>query len=125
MKVAEALGVNRTLMEGEEQIREVVKSIGDGLGVNVVIDAAGASAALKTAMAVVRPGGQITKVGWGPQPLNFSLDPLVQKAIRLQGSFSHNYRMWETVLTLLASGKLDPLRIVGRIETYPELAALL
>jgi threonine dehydrogenase-like Zn-dependent dehydrogenase len=27
--------------------------------------------------------------------------------------------MWETVLTLLASGKLDPLRIVGRIETYP------
>ena len=119
MKVAQALGVDRTLTEGEEQIREVVKSIGDGLGVNVVIDAAGASAALKTAMAVVRPGGQITKVGWGPQPLNFSLDPLVQKAVRLQGSFSHNYRMWERVLTLLASGKLDPLRIVGRIETYP------
>jgi alcohol dehydrogenase/L-iditol 2-dehydrogenase len=119
MKVAQALGVDRTLTEGEEQIREVVKSIGDGLGVNVVIDAAGASAALKAAMAVVRPGGQITKVGWGPQPLDFSLDPLVQKAVRLQGSFSHNYRMWETVLTLLASGKLDPLRIVGRIETYP------
>jgi alcohol dehydrogenase/L-iditol 2-dehydrogenase len=119
MKVAQALGVDRTLMEGEEQIREVVGSIGDGLGVDVVIDAAGASAALKTALAVVRPGGQITKVGWGPQPLNFSLDPLVQKAIRLQGSFSHTYRMWERVLTLLASGKLDPLRIVGRIETYP------
>ena len=118
IKVAEALGVDCTLTEGEAQIREVVKSIGDGLGVDVVIDAAGASAALKTAMAVVRPGGQITKVGWGPQPLNFSLDPLVQKAVRLQGSFSHNFRMWEKVLTLLASGKLDPLRIVGRIETY-------
>jgi threonine dehydrogenase-like Zn-dependent dehydrogenase len=26
--------------------------------------------------------------------------------------------MWETVLRLLASGKLDPLRIVGRIENY-------
>lgn len=119
MKVAEALGVSRTLMEGEEQVREAVKVLGDGLGVNLVIDATGASAALKTAMAVVRPGGQITKVGWGPQPLNFSLDPLVQKAVRLQGSFSHNYRMWETVLALLGSGKLDPLRIVGRIETYP------
>ncbi len=119
MKVAQALGVDCVLTEGEEQIREAVRSVGDGLGVDVVIDAAGASAALKTAMAVVRPGGQITKVGWGPQPLNFSLDPLVQKAVRLQGSFSHNYRMWERVLTLLASGKLDPLRIVGRIETYP------
>jgi alcohol dehydrogenase/L-iditol 2-dehydrogenase len=87
--------------------------------VNAVIDATGASVALKTALAVVRPGGQITKVGWGPQPLNFSLDPLVQKAVRLQGSFSHNYPIWERVLTLLASGKLDPLRLVGRIETYP------
>lgn len=119
MKVAEALGVDCTLTEGEEQIRSVVQSLGDGLGVDVVIDAAGASAALQTAMAVVRPGGQITKVGWGPQPLNFSLDPLVQKAIRLQGSFSHNYRMWERVLALLAAEKLDPLRIVGRIEPYP------
>jgi len=119
MKVAESLGVNCALMEGEEQIREVVGALGDGLGVDAVIDAAGASAALRTAMAAVRPGGQITKVGWGPQPLNFSLDPLVQKAVRLQGSFSHNYAMWEKVLALLASGKLDPLRIVGRIETYP------
>jgi L-iditol 2-dehydrogenase len=119
MKVAEALGVNRTLMEGEEEIREVVRSLGDGLGVDVVIDAAGASAALRSALAAVRPAGQITKVGWGPQPLNFSLDPLVQKAVRLQGSFSHNYAMWERVLTLLASEKLDPLRIVGRIESYP------
>jgi alcohol dehydrogenase/L-iditol 2-dehydrogenase len=119
MKVAEALGADCTLTEGEERIRETVKSLGDGLGVDAVIDAAGASAALKTAMAVVRPGGQITKVGWGPQPLNFSLDPLVQKAIRLQGSFSHNYPMWERVLALLASGKFDPLRLVGRIETYP------
>jgi len=118
MKVAQALGVDRTLTEGEEELREVVRSLGDGLGVDVVIDAAGASAALQTAMQAVRPAGQITKVGWGPQPLNFSLDPLVQKAVRLQGSFSHNYRMWERVLALLASGKLDPLGLVGRIEPY-------
>src|SRR5207248_5424976 len=38
------------------------------------------SAALKTALEIVRPGGQITKVRWGPQPLNFSLDPLVQRS---------------------------------------------
>lgn len=118
LKAAQALGVDRTLREGEEQLREVVQAVGDGLGVDVVIEATGASAALKTALAAVRPGGQITKVGWGPQPLNFSLDPLVQKAVRLQGSFSHNFLIWEKVITLLASGKLDPLRIVGRIETF-------
>jgi L-iditol 2-dehydrogenase len=123
IQVAQALGVDCALSEGEDQVREVVATVGDGLGVDVVIDAAGASAALKMAMAVVRPAGQITKVGWGPQPLNFSLDPLVQKAVRLQGSFSHNFKMWESVLALLASGKLDPLRIVGRIEAYPNWRA--
>ncbi|MDX1327223.1 MAG: zinc-binding dehydrogenase, partial [Arenibacter sp.] len=63
----------------------------DGLGANCVIDAAGASATLKIALQLVRPNGHITKVGWGPQPLNFSLDPLVQKNVTLQGSFSHNW----------------------------------
>jgi alcohol dehydrogenase/L-iditol 2-dehydrogenase len=45
-----------------------------------------------------------------------SLDPLVQKAVRLQGSFSHNYAMWERVISLLASGRLDPAPLVGRVE---------
>jgi len=117
-KAAQALGVDATVSEGEEQLREVLRGLGDGYGVDVVIDAAGASAALKSALAAVRPGGQIAKVGWGPQPLNFSLDPLVQKAVKLQGSFSHNFQIWEKVIALLAAGKLDPLRIVDRIEPF-------
>jgi alcohol dehydrogenase/L-iditol 2-dehydrogenase len=85
----------------------------DGLGVDGVIDATGVSAALRTAMEVVRPAGWISKVGWGPQPVNFSLDPLVQKNIRLQGSFSHNWPIWERVIRLLSTGQLDVAPIVG------------
>ncbi len=87
----------------------------DGLGVDCVIDAAGVSATLQMALQHVRPNGQITKVGWGPKPLNFSLDPLVQKNVRLQGSFSHNWPIWEKVLFLLASGKLDVKPIIGGV----------
>ncbi len=87
----------------------------DGLGVDGVIDAAGASASLKTALEIVRPGGWITKVGWGPQPMNFSLDPLVQKNVRLQGSFSHTWSTWERVLRLLATGKLDVSPVIGGV----------
>lgn len=85
----------------------------DGLGVDGVVDAAGVSATLKMAIDVVRPGGWISKVGWGRDPLGFSLDPLVQKNITLQGSFSHNWLMWERVLGLLASKRLDVSKIVG------------
>jgi L-iditol 2-dehydrogenase len=87
----------------------------DGLGVDLIIDAAGASNTLKIALQLVRPNGQITKVGWGPQPLGFSLDPLVQKNVRLQGSFSHNWPIWEKVISLLSNGMLDVKPIIGGI----------
>lgn len=87
----------------------------DGLGADVVIDAAGASATLKLALQLVRPRGQISKVGWGPQPLNFSLDPLVQKNVTLQGTFSHNWPIWERVIALLASGQMKVRPIIGGV----------
>ncbi len=92
----------------------------DGLGADCIIDAAGASATLKIALELVRPNGHITKVGWGPQPLNFSLDPLVQKNVTLQGSFSHNWPIWEKVLSLLASGQLEVKPIIGGVWKLTE-----
>jgi alcohol dehydrogenase/L-iditol 2-dehydrogenase len=92
----------------------------DGLGADCVIDAAGVSATLKIALNIVRPNGQITKVGWGPQPLGFSLDPLVQKNITLQGSFSHNWPVWERVIALLSSGQLNVKPIIGGVWPITE-----
>lgn len=89
----------------------------DGMGADVIIDAAGISQTLKIALQLVRPKGQIIKVGWGPQPLNFSLDLLVQKNITLQGSFSHNWPIWEKVIGLLSSGLLDVRPIIGGVWT--------
>ncbi len=92
----------------------------DGLGADFIIDAVGASIALKIALQLVRPNGHITKVGWGPQPLGFSLDPLVQKNVTLQGSFSHNWPIWEKVISLLASGTLDVKPIIGGVWPITE-----
>jgi alcohol dehydrogenase/L-iditol 2-dehydrogenase len=92
----------------------------DGLGADCIIDAAGASITLKIALQLVRPNGKITKVGWGPQPMGFSLDPLVQKNITLQGSFSHNWPMWERVIALLSSGQLNVRPIIGGVWPISE-----
>jgi alcohol dehydrogenase/L-iditol 2-dehydrogenase len=93
---------------------------GDGLGVEGVVDATGVSAALAVALALVRPAGWISKVGWGPQPLGFSLDALVQKNITLQGSFSHNWPIWERVIQLIAAGTLDVGPITGGVWPLTE-----
>ena len=116
-EVARSIGADVTLTEG---IADYVKNLGDGLGVDVVIDAAGVSESLKLAMEVVRPAGQITKVGWGPQPMSFSLDPLVQKNITLQGSFSHNWPIWEKVIGMLSTGQINLDPILSKIAPLQE-----
>ena len=120
LEVARNLGADTVLGAQGENIPEWVKSFGDGYGLDLVIDAAGVAATLKLALDIVRPGGQITKVGWGPQPLNFSLDPLVQKAVTLQGSYSHNWPIWEKVIGLLASGRLNLDLILNRVSPLTE-----
>ena len=120
LEVAKQIGADTILGAEGEDVAEWVRNFGDGYGLDLIIDAAGVSAALKLALDIVRPAGQITKVGWGPQPLNFSLDQLVQKAATLQGSFSHNWLIWEKVLSLLASGKIDVNPILNRISPLSE-----
>jgi alcohol dehydrogenase/L-iditol 2-dehydrogenase len=120
LEVARSLGADTVLGAQGENIPEWVKNFGDGYGIDLVIDAAGVAATLKLALDIVRPAGQITKVGWGPQPLNFSLDQLVQKAVTLQGSFSHNWPIWEKVIGLLASGHLNLDQVLNRVSPLTE-----
>ena len=120
LEIAKRIGADTILGAQGENVTEWVKNFGDGYGVDLVIDAAGVSQSLKLGLEIVRPAGQITKVGWGPQPLNFSLDQLVQKAVTLQGSYSHNWLIWEKVLFLLASGKIDVNPLLNRISPLSE-----
>ena len=117
LAVAEEMGADVTLTDDPV---EHVEGIGDGLGVDSVIDAAGVSVTLETAMEAVRPDGTITKVGWGPEPMEYSLDPLVQKAATIEGSFSHNWPVWEKVLKLLATGELDLDPMISRVAPLTE-----
>ncbi len=114
LQVAQQLGADTTLTG---DVLDYTRELGDGLGVDVVIDAAGVSATFETALQAVRPAGQIIKVGWGPQPLNYSIDTLVQKAVTVQGSFSHNWPIWERVLRMIASGQINLDPIITQIDT--------
>ena len=112
LEVAKIYGCEVVIGDVKDWAMEV-----DGLGADGVVDAAGVSATLKIALDVIRPNGWISKVGWGPQPVNFSLDQLVQKNVRLEGSFSHNWPMWERALRMLGTGKLDLTPVLG--GTFP------
>jgi alcohol dehydrogenase/L-iditol 2-dehydrogenase len=120
LEVAKQVGADATV---DGSVMQHVAALGDGLGVDVAVDCSGSSATLQIALQAVRPAGQIIKVGWGPQPLQFSLDQLVQKNITLAGSFSHNWPIWERVISMIVSGQLDLTPVisqVGRLENWHE-----
>ena len=112
LDAARRLGATHTLSVEDASLDDVVRSIRP-LGADLVVDASGASRPLEAALKVVRPDGQVTKVGWSPAGLAIDTNPIVQKNVRLQGSFSHNYPVWERVIHLLAEGVTQAQTIVG------------
>jgi len=107
LQTGKGLGATHTLTAGKDDIAAAVADLTGPYGVPLVVDAAGNNATLKLSMDLVARNGQITKIGWGPKPVDLSLDPIISKAARLQGTFSHTWRTWEAVIALIASGEID------------------
>jgi alcohol dehydrogenase/L-iditol 2-dehydrogenase len=112
LETATRLGATRVVDLEREVLDDVVRGL-NPLGADLVCDASGASRPLDAALALARPDGQVTKVGWSPDTVPVNINPLVQKNLRLQGSFSHNFPVWERVIHLLDLRKTMPDAIVG------------
>ncbi|HOP57868.1 MAG TPA: zinc-binding dehydrogenase [Bacteroidales bacterium] len=100
-------GATIIINSSKEDPLERIMSLGDGYGADLILDLAGSSSTLKLSMDAVRPAGQITKIGWGPKPVNLSLDPLIAKSVTFKGHFSHTWDVWEKCLTLMEKGLVD------------------
>jgi L-iditol 2-dehydrogenase len=116
LQLAKQFGADQIIVAEEQDVVKELQAHGDGFGPHLILDAVGLSITLKQSIDAIRPNGQITKIGWGPDPVNFSLDPLIAKAATLKGSFSHLYPMWESVLLLMEKGVIDPLPMT---KIYP------
>jgi len=111
LQTAEKLGADRVINAAKEDPKQVIDDLTHGQGFPLVVDAAGNERSLALALHAVGRQGQITKIGWGPKPVNLSLDPLLSKAARLQGTFSHTWPAWEAVLCMISRGtiRMEPM----------------
>ena len=112
MEIAKKLGATMTINSSQQDPVPLIMAMRDGYGADLVVDAAGFSPTLKLSLDVVRPCGQINKIGWGPGPVGFSLDQLIVKAVALQGTFSHNWDVWEKCLVLMGEKTVDLNEII-------------
>jgi alcohol dehydrogenase/L-iditol 2-dehydrogenase len=116
MDLAARMGWADTLIYSDrEDAGAAVAAWTDGRGADIVADCAGNAEALATALASVRRCGQIVKIGWGPEPVNQSLDDLLRKSATLAGTFSHRRANWEAVLQMFAARRLNPGALITSV----------
>jgi L-iditol 2-dehydrogenase len=112
LELSKEFGATIIINSAKEDPLNRIMSLGDGYGAALVLDLAGSSSTLKLSMDAVRPAGQITKIGWGRQPVGFSLDPLIAKSVTLKGHFSHTWDVWEKCLTLMGKEMVDLEKLI-------------
>lgn len=107
LKLAKEYGATISINSSQSDAGAQIKQLGDGYGADLVVDTAGVSASLALALEIVRPDGQITKIGWGPLPVGYSIDSIISKSVTLKGHFSHTWDVWEKCMVLLEKGQVD------------------
>ena len=115
LDLAEKLGADICINVDKQDLLKIVMDETKNIGADLVINAAGNASSMYQSIELVKKSGQITKLGWDPDPIGFSLDPLILKAITLRGSYGHNWIMWEKVLMLLKKGKLTTKPLITHI----------
>ena len=92
---------------------EATATASGGLGADVVIEAAGAPAALTAGMQLVRGLGTVSVVGAHFEP-DFPLDNALMfaKEMTLRVTWGHPFNDRERILAMLAAGSIDPMPAV-------------
>ena len=110
--LAKDYGATILINSAKDDPLKQIMTLGDGYGADLIVDTAGSSETLKLSMNAVRPAGQITKIGWGTKPVNFSLDPIIAKSVTFKGHFSHTWDVWEKCLVLMSKNIVELNKLI-------------
>ena len=111
LALAKELGIPHVLNVEREDAAAAVAGLTGGRGADVVFECAGAAAAARLGLSVVKRGGRYVQVGLFGRPVEIDLELLAYKEIQATGAISSNRGSWEKMLMLLGSGRVrtEPL----------------
>jgi L-iditol 2-dehydrogenase len=110
LKTAADLGAAHQINSRTSDAVAQIKELTDGRGADVVVEAVGATAPIQTALDSVRKGGTVTLIGNVSPKIELSLQSVVTRQIRLQGSCASSGE-YPACIELLGSGaiQVDPM----------------
>jgi L-iditol 2-dehydrogenase len=106
LELARTLGATDAVNPKDQDVAEFVRARTYGRGADVAMEVVGATAPVKTAVAVLRKGGALTLVGNLAPQIEFPLQAVVTRQIRVTGSCASSGE-YPACIDMLASGKIQ------------------
>jgi alcohol dehydrogenase len=119
LEAAKKFGADVTVNNSREDPLEAVRSLTDGLGADVAIEAVGVPATFELAAQLARPGGRIANIGVHGEPATLHLEELWIKNITITTGLVDAYST-PTLLRLLATHQIDAGRFITHHFTLDE-----
>jgi D-xylulose reductase len=119
LDLAAKLGPIRPVNLTKENLREVVDDLTEGWGADIVFEASGVPAAIKTIHEPLCPGGRIVSIGLPIQPVPIDLGALSPKAPSIEFVFRYA-NVFPRALALMGSGKIDLKPLINRTFQFRE-----
>jgi D-xylulose reductase len=86
-------------------------------GVDVAVDASGATPSIQTSIFVLRTGGTYVQAGMGAPEIQFPIVEMCAKELTVKGSFRYAEGDYRLAVELVASGKVDVKQLItGRVK---------
>lgn len=119
LEAAKQFGADITVRP-EDDPGEVVRSVTDGLGADVVMEAVGTPATFELCTSLVRPGGHVANIGVHGAAATLHLEDLWIRNITITTGLVDTYST-PTLLRMLAAGQLDVTRMVTHRFGFDEV----
>ncbi|MFG3580333.1 zinc-dependent alcohol dehydrogenase family protein [Micromonospora chersina] len=110
LDAAKRFGADLTVLADDDPL-EVVRSVTDGLGADVAVEAVGVPATFELCTTLVRPGGRVANIGVHGKPATLHLERLWIRDITITTGLVDT-RTTPTLLNMLVAGQLDTAHMV-------------
>ena len=109
--IAKELGATDVVNASREDVVKRCQEICGKDNLGLVIECSGANIALKQSIEMLRPNGEVVRVGMGFKPLEFSINDITSWNKSIIGHMAYDSTSWRNALRLLESGaiKVQPM----------------
>ena len=105
--IAKKLGATHCVNGSVEDVVKRCTEICGRDNLGLVVECSGANIALKQAIEMLRPNGEVVRVGMGFRPLEFSINDITSWNKSIIGHMAYDSTSWRNCIRLLASGQIQ------------------